>query len=141
MAEDETPIHDVTLNTYKMMKTEATVAQYRACINAGLCSDVWGGDCNSYDDSKNDYPQNCATYTQAKAFCAWAGARLCTEAEWEYAARSGGQNRVFPWGNHSATCDYAVTIESASSKDFPDSRRFASLRVVIMTGHVTQFEA
>jgi formylglycine-generating enzyme len=35
----------------------------------------------------------------AFAFCAWDGRRLLTEAEWEYAAAGGEENRLFPWGS------------------------------------------
>ena len=106
---NEQPIHSVTVPTFEMWRTEVTAAQYEDCVVAGDCSEPnLGAYCNWDEVGYENHPVNCVDWYQADDFCEWLGGRLPSESEWEYAARSGGQQIVYPWGNELASCNYAV---------------------------------
>jgi formylglycine-generating enzyme required for sulfatase activity len=105
---DEEPVHSVTLDAYWIDRTEVTNAMYAVCVSAGACQPPQDTPSKippmRYGKPEfADYPVSNVASQDVETYCAWAGARLPTEAEWEKAAR-GTDSRTYPWGNSSPSC-------------------------------------
>ena len=94
---DEQPQHTVDLNAYWIDRTEVTNAMYQRCTEAGKCTAPMRSPRYTIA-AYTHHPVVGVTWLQAQAYCARAGRRLPTEAEWEKAAR-GTEGHLYPWGN------------------------------------------
>jgi hypothetical protein len=98
----EGPQHMVTLDEFWIYRVEVTNAMYQQCVEVQACPRPVSKSSNTrpvyYDNlTYADYPVVYVSWRHAAAYCAWAGGRLPTEAEWEKAGR-GTDGRLFPWG-------------------------------------------
>ncbi|MBX3064661.1 MAG: formylglycine-generating enzyme family protein [Anaerolineae bacterium] len=121
----EKPQHQVCITkSYWIGKFEVTNAEYQRFIDAGGYGtrNYWSEDGWIWKDFRTmprdyngftepDQPRVGITWYEAEALAKWAGGRLPTEAEWEYAAR-GPYSPIYPWGD-----EYKVGYANVDERD------------------------
>lgn len=112
---DNEPAYEVRLSPFAIDRTEVSEAEFLRCRddldNRGFqCAPRVNEDAAEVLGQKGDMPARWIDWARAEAVCAYQEKRLCTEAEWEFAARGVG-NSFYPWGNLPPTCERATFFD------------------------------
>lgn len=134
---DERPPHKVTVSSFYLSRYEITNEEYCRFLNEKKGNQTDGGVpwillegkeegefCRIYESKKKFYveegyekfPVNFVTWYGAKAFCIWAGGRLPSEAEWEFAAKGGNKSNNFKYAGASLAEDAGWFYDNSAQK-------------------------
>jgi|GEM_PF-1247915 formylglycine-generating enzyme required for sulfatase activity len=165
---DEMPVHKVTLDDFYIDKYEVTVGDFEKFVNAtGHKTEVeylgygaitgkksWGGKQtrkkgaswrNGHDGKKlneEDYnhPVIFMHKTDAEAYCNWRGARLPTEAEWEYSARGGQKSKGYIYSGSNNPYEVGWFSQNSNKSTHPvGSLKPNELGIYDMSGNVFEY--
>ena len=99
-------------------RTEVTVAAFRAFVAAGYSAPYSSTSkrfpltCTWQLEDNDQLPVNCVDWYQAEAFCLWSNKRIPTAIEWGWAARGREEQRKYPWGDETPSCELAVVDQN-----------------------------
>ena len=131
---DEKPVHTVIVSSFYMSATEVTQAQWKS-IMGNNPSNFKGNNLPVENVSWNDVKQFLKKLNQQTG----GGYRLPTEAEWEYAARSGGVNEKYA-GTSSNLGDYAWYRDNSNSNTHPVAQKMPNgFGLYDMSGNVQEW--
>lgn len=163
---DEKPVHEVCVDDFYIGKYDVTVGDFRRFVSdtgysteaekSGECYYYVGNDWKNDDSSKNwknpgfsqedRNPVVCVSWSDATAYAEWMQSkngktvRLPTEAEWEYAARSGGKAEIYAGGNDIDSVAWYYG-NSGNRSHAVGTKKPNGLGLYDMSGNVWQFTA
>ena len=138
--EFESPVHAITISDFLLDETLVTNKEFNDFVSATNYESTaekngaaWGYENGAYKiisglnwksyytKERADHPVVLVSWHDAIAYCKWANKRLPTEAEWEYAAKSGEVENLYPWGNTEPDGTQSVFAQKPGSFPGTDS--------------------
>jgi formylglycine-generating enzyme required for sulfatase activity len=121
---EEKPLHKVEVASFYMDETPVTNGEFRAYCDAvgrGYPGSPRWPDMPNYFINYPDYPVINISWGEAAAYARWAGKRLPTEEEWEYAAAGGLNAPTYPWGEEDPAGSLVNFADKCSEFEWRDS--------------------